>query len=101
MRFRADDRDHGLRRVSSVTRWLAAGAVALVGALSAMVAQAVPGASAPTTSPQQPAASPVTAVPQSSSPSLATDPNAADPGLRPAPPPVATRRQSVVSSGGS
>src|ERR1700730_12332205 len=48
MRHRTSDRDGGLRRVSSLTRWLTAGAVALVGVLSAIVAQAVPGSSSGT-----------------------------------------------------
>ena len=51
MRFRPIDRDDGLRRVSRLTRWFAAGAVALIGGLSAVVAQALPGATSTSGSP--------------------------------------------------
>jgi hypothetical protein len=100
MRFRATDRDVGLRRVSRLTRWLAGGAAALVGVFSAMVAQALPGASGTTTSPQQPATAGSPAAP-SASPPTTTDPSLNDPGLQPAPPPVQTPRRSVTRSGGS
>src|SRR4051794_19149639 len=39
----AAQRDDGLRRVSSLTRWLTAGAVVVGGAFTAAVARAVPG----------------------------------------------------------
>ena len=45
MRFRPTDRDDGLRRVSRLTRWLAAGGVALLGVFSGLVASALPGTS--------------------------------------------------------
>ncbi len=97
MRFGAHDRDAGLNRVSSVTRWLAAAALALVGALSALVAQALPGTSGaaatpPATSGQSPAAAPA------ASPSTTTT---TDPGLQPAPAPVPTHHRSVAQSGAS
>jgi hypothetical protein len=104
MRFRTTDRDVGLRRVSSLTRWVVGGAVALVGLLSAMVSQALPGASGTTTSSQQPATAaspaaaptspPTTAAPSSSS-------SSSDTSLQPAPPPVVTHQRSVARSGGS
>jgi hypothetical protein len=107
MRFRTTDRDVGLRRVSSLTRWVVGGAVALVGLLSAMVSQALPGASGTTTSSQQPATAaspaaaptspPTTAAPSSSSSSSSSS----DTSLQPAPPPVVTHQRSVARSGGS
>jgi hypothetical protein len=100
MRFRTTDRDVGLRRVSNLTRWVVGGAVALVGLLSAMVSQALPGASGTTTSSQQPAtaASPA-AAPTSPPPTAA--PSSSDTSLQPAPPPVVTQHRSVARSGGS
>jgi hypothetical protein len=100
MRFRTTDRDVGLRRVSNLTRWVVGGAVALVGLLSAMVSQALPGASGTTTSSQQPAtaASPA-AAPTSPPPTAA--PSSSDTSLQPAPPPVVTHHRSVARSGGS
>ena len=43
MRNRAAARDEGLRRVSSLTRWVAAGAIALAGAMSLVTARILPG----------------------------------------------------------
>jgi hypothetical protein len=43
MGFGTDDRDRGFRRISTVTKWLAAGAVGLVGVFSAWAAGAIPG----------------------------------------------------------
>ena len=102
MRFRATDRDVGLRRVSNLTRWVVGGAVALVGLLSAMVSQALPGASGTTTSSQQPAtaASPA-AAPSSPTPTAAPSSSSSDTSLQPAPPPVVTHQRSVARSGGS
>jgi hypothetical protein len=104
MRFRTTDRDVGLRRVSNLTRWVVGGAVALVGLLSAMVSQALPGASGTTTSSQQPAtaASPA-AAPSSPTPTAApsSSSNSSDTSLQPAPPPVVTHQRSVARSGGS
>jgi hypothetical protein len=104
MRFRTTDRDVGLRRVSSLTRWLVGGAAALVGVFSAMVAQALPGASGTTASPQQPATAGSPATPsanQPTSPPTTADPSLSDPSLQPAPPPVQTSHRSVTRSGGS
>ncbi len=98
MRFRTTDRDIGLRRVSNLTRWVAGGAVALVGLLSAMVSQALPGASGTTTSPQQPATAASPAAAPTSPPTTAAP---SDTSLQPAPPPVVTHHRSVARSGGS
>jgi hypothetical protein len=43
MGFGTDDRERGFRRISTVTKWLAAGAVGLVGVFSAWAAGAIPG----------------------------------------------------------
>ena len=48
-RFGSHDRDRGLRRVSSVTKWLVAGSVAAVGVVTGVVAAAAPGSSRSTT----------------------------------------------------
>ena len=107
MRFRPTDRDSGLRRVSSLTRWLVGGAVALIGVLSAMVASALPGASGTATSSPQPSvattpsSTPDTSTAQPASPPATSAPSVTDPNLQPAPPPVVTRHHSVASSGGS
>ena len=100
MRFGTRDRDAGLRRVSSLTRWLAAGAAALVGALSALVAQALPGVSGAAATPSSPPATPGTApaAPPSTQPSTTTT---TDPGLQPAPAPLPTHHHSVARSGAS
>jgi hypothetical protein len=95
MRFRPIDRDDGLRRVSRLTRWFAAGAVALIGGLSAVVAQALPGATSTSGSPS-PSATPATSPVQSTSPPATSDPN-----LQPAPAPVITHHHSVATSGGT
>lgn len=104
MRFRTTDRDVGLRRVSSLTRWSIGGAAALVGVLSAMVAQALPGASGTTTAPQPGAATGSPSAPSAAQP--ATPPTTAAPSVndtpvQPAPPPVVTQHHSVTRSGGS
>ena len=104
MRFRPIDRDDGLRRVSRLTRWLAGGAVALLGALSAVVASALPGTSGTASSSQQPTVATAPSSTPSSSASQPSSPpatSAPDPNLQPAPPPVVSRHSSVASSGGS
>jgi cytoskeletal protein RodZ len=116
MRFGTRDRDVGLQRVSRLTRWLVAGTVGLVGVLSAVVAQALPGNSgtsaATTGSPSGATASPSAPAPTPTSPTTTQDPglsggssgsssSSSDPNLTPSPPPVSTRHQSVASSGGS
>src|ERR1017187_3309755 len=116
MRFGTRDRDVGLQRVSRLTRWLVAGTVGLVGVLSAVVAQALPGNSgtsaATTGSPSGATASPSASAPAPTptSPTTTQDPglsggssgsssSSSDPNLPPSPPPVSTRHQSVASSG--
>ncbi len=104
MRHRATDRDDGLRRVSRMTRWLTAGAVALVGALSAVVAQAIPGTSgsASTTPPSSSGSSaPTQATPAPSTTTTTLDPSLNDPNLQPAPAPVPTTHHHAVTSGGT
>jgi hypothetical protein len=101
MRHRTSDRDGGLRRVSHLTRWLTAGAVALVGVLSAIVAQAVPGSSSGTATTPTPTGDVGTApAPATTQPTRppATSPSVTDPGLQPAPAPVPTPRRSVAHS---
>ena len=107
MRFRPTDRDAGLRRVSRMTRWIAAGAVALIGGLSALVAQAIPGAggsTAPTPAggtATTPSTAPATSPAQPTSPPATSQPATIDPNLQPAPPPVITPHHSVATSGGT
>ena len=106
MRFRPIDRDDGLRRVSRLTRWFAAGAVALIGGLSAVLAQAIPGASGTTSTPAPPGGAPVPATTPSTSPATSpvqptSPPATSDPTLQPAPPPVVTHHHSVATSGGT
>jgi hypothetical protein len=102
MRFRPIDRDDGLRRVSRLTRWFAAGAVALIGGLSALVAQALPGASSTSSSPSPPSGASVPATTPATSPVQPTSPPAtSDPNFQPAPPPVVTHHPSVATSGGT
>jgi hypothetical protein len=100
MRFRTNDRDVGLRRVSTLTRGLIGGAVALVGVFSAMVAQALPGASGTAATPQ-PAATTGSPAAQPASPPTTAAPSGNDTPLQPAPPPVVTQHHSVARSGGS
>jgi hypothetical protein len=105
MRFRPIDRDEGLRRVSRLTRWFAAGAVALIGGLSAVVAQALPGASSASSSPS-PSGAPVPATTPSTTPATSpvqstSPPATSDPNLQPAPAPVITHHHSVATSGGT
>jgi hypothetical protein len=102
MRFRTTDRDVGLRRVSSLTRWSIGSAAALVGVLSAMVAQALPGASGTTTQPAATTGSPsAPSAAQPASPPTTAAPSVNDTPLQPAPPPVVTNHHSVTRSGGS
>jgi hypothetical protein len=99
MRFGTRDRDAGLRRVSSMTRWLAGGAVALVGALSALVAQALPGTSgAAATPPSSPASG---SAPTATSPAPSTTTTTTDPGLQPAPAPVQAPTHHHAAQSGS
>jgi hypothetical protein len=105
MRFRPTDRDDGLRRVSRMTRWIAAGAVALIGGLSALVAHAIPGAGGTSASPPAggspaPAATPST-TPETSPVQPTNPPATIDPNLQQAPPPVPTHHNSVATSGGT
>ena len=104
MRFRPIDRDMGLRRVSRLTTGLAAGAVALIGGLSALVAQAIPGSSGTTTAPTPaspaPAATPGT-TPMTSPVQPTSPPATSDPNFQPAPAPVVSPHHSVATSGGT
>jgi hypothetical protein len=97
----AANRDAGLRRISRTTRWLAGGAVALMGTLAAVAAYATPGKAVPPR-----------AVPSTSATTAPSEPNAStapvpstrpqDGGLQPpAQPPVRTHRQPSVASGGT
>jgi hypothetical protein len=89
-------RDLGLRRVSRLTRWLAAGGVAFTGMFAVMVAKAQPGKSATTGSQ---AASQVQTSPSADSGQPSSQDN---PGLQaPQLPPVATGGSGQVVSGGS
>jgi hypothetical protein len=107
MRFRPTDRDDGLRRVSRLTRWLAGGALALIGGLSALVAQALPGASGTTAAPTSSGGSPVLPTTPSTAPATAppvqstSPPATSDPNFQPAPAPVITHHHSVATSGGT
>jgi hypothetical protein len=89
-------RDEGLRRVSALTRWTAAGAIVTAGALSAIAAKAIPGKKA--------SATPAGATEQSQPPPSVTgaDANQGDGAL--APPvqlPARTGGRGSVVSGAS
>jgi hypothetical protein len=120
--FGANDRDSGLRRVSRVTKWLVAGSVAAIGAVTAVVAQAAPGSSrTPAPAPNGPATStPATGGPDANSPATTpsttplTSPATPPPSVRTTPttqppltdppftdPPLPPVRHHHVSSGGS
>ena len=61
---RSVDRDTGMRRISTTTRWLAGIGVGLVGALSLFFASRAPSGSSATPTPATaPATAPVTATP--------------------------------------
>jgi hypothetical protein len=119
-RFGSNDRDRGLRRVSTVTKWLAAGSVAAVGALTAVVAAAAPGTSRSST-PNDSGASASSGASTSSggnsgtgSTPTTTQPRVVDPGtdltpsapddngfVPPTDPPIRIHRRPVTNSGGS
>jgi hypothetical protein len=104
MRFGPADRDIELRRVSRLTRWLIAGTVGLVGVLSALVAQALPGSSASSTPGSATASPPASSTPSPTAPTLGpsvTEPSGGGSNLTPSAPPVPTRHRSVTRSGGS
>jgi hypothetical protein len=105
---RAELRDQGLRRVSSLTRWIAAGAVAGAGVLSLATARLLPGAKAHTAVSTNPAtlapATSATVDPTMPDPGTAqnTDPTLTDPTLSPpVAPPHRTRLPTRVVSGAS
>ena len=109
---RAELRDQGLRRVSTLTRWIAAGAVAGAGVLSLATARLLPGTTkqartAVTTNPPpaDPApADPTLTAPATPDPATAqnTDPALTDPALSPpVAPPRRTRLPSRIVSGAS
>jgi hypothetical protein len=95
------NRDSGLRRISRTTRWLAGGAVALMGALSAVAAYAAPGKS--TSSPsQQPTSSTTTPSTSSTPATRVPDTSSQTGGLQPpSQPPVRTHHSPSVQSGGT
>ena len=85
-------RDSGLRRVSRITRWIAAAGVALTGMFAVMVAKAQPGKTATNQSPA--AGTQGTTTPATTSQDTS--------GLQPPVlPPVASRGSGQVVSGGS
>lgn len=92
-------RDRGLDHLGRATRWVTAGAIVLVGVLSAVVAKTLPGRSVST------GQTGGTVAPQTSGPaSQATDPSTGAPGLQApqqAPSPVQVPTPPPVLSGGS
>jgi hypothetical protein len=95
-------RDEGLRRASTLTKWIGVGAVTLVGALAGFVAQAKPGRASTgqsgggKTQAASPSASPSNSV-QPLASGGASSPVPAPPPLPPAPAPSS----SGIVSGGS
>ena len=85
---RAQVRDDGLRRVSSITRWVAAAGVAGTAFLAGIVYKAAPGRAASTTAP-------------TGSNATVTDPNSAGGGFQPSQAPVPVQQVPIVRSGGS
>jgi len=115
-RFGSDDRDRGLRRVSSVTKWLVAGSVAVVGVVTGVVAAAAPGSSRSTTPSNSGTSSgtqdsgnagtgttPTTSQPRVVDPGTDITPSAPDDNgfVPPTDPPVRIHRRPVTNSGGS
>jgi hypothetical protein len=116
-RFGSHDRDRGLRRVSSITKWLVAGSVAAVGVVTGVVAAAAPGSSRSTTpsNSTNPASgdvgsgnagtgsTPTTTQPRVVDPGPAITPTAPDDNgfVPPTDPPVRIHRRPVTNSGGS
>jgi hypothetical protein len=104
-------RDRGLRRVSTATRWIAGGSLALTGAFAAVVARAVPGRAASTGPAATTVPAPATTTPASTGgdggASATSSDGAASSGsattLTPptAPPTTAYQAPAQVSSGGS
>lgn len=99
-------RDHGLRRINRLTRWITAGAVAAAAALGGVYTHLLPGhsaASAPTTSPARQHQTP--SAPTSTHPGEADD-EGDDGGSAPTPqppaqPPAATHQQPQTTTGAS
>ncbi len=97
-------RDDGLRRISTVTRWVAAGGIVVAGLLAAAVAKAAPGRSSPasSSSPTSPSSPPPSAPGDQSQLQQPSVPDQGSAGLSPpAEPPLHSRRGGSVSSGGS
>jgi hypothetical protein len=105
-------RDRGLRRVSTATRWIAGGSLALTGAFAAVVARAVPGRAASTGSAATTVPVPATTTPSSTGGDGGSSATSSDDGgtssgsattLTPptAPPTTAYQAPAQVSSGGS
>lgn len=100
----AADRDSGLRRISKTTRWLAGGAVALMGVLSAVAAYAAPGksTSSPSQQPTNTTTTPSTSSTSSTPTTRVPDTSSQNGGLQPpTQPPVRTHRSPSVQSGGT
>jgi hypothetical protein len=88
-------RDDGLRRLSSVTRWVAAGGIAVAGVLSGLVAHAQPGRASASTQP-------ATVVPPSRGDEPSADDNQGFSELQPpAQNPASSNGPPVVVSGAS
>ncbi|HLY83693.1 MAG TPA: hypothetical protein VKQ71_11940 [Acidimicrobiales bacterium] len=101
-------RDAGLHRISSLTRWIAAGAIVMAGALSAIAARALPGKKASATpagatDPGQPPSS----IGQDTAGQSSADPGSANLGsgglVPPTQPPASGRGhgRAAVASGSS
>ncbi|MCH5672046.1 hypothetical protein [Streptomyces gilvus] len=99
-------RDHGLRRINRLTRWITVAAVAAAAALGGVYTHLLPGhsaASAPTTSP---ASQPRTPSATTSTQHGEGDDEGGDDGAAPAPqppaqPPAATQQQPHTTTGAS
>jgi hypothetical protein len=98
-------RDAGLRRASTLTKWIGVGAVALMGAFAGFVAQAKPGRSTGSTQAatnRNGSASAPTLSDQADNAATSTDDGSSSPTLAPPPaPPAPASTPAPVVSGGS
>lgn len=106
MRHSRSARDQGLRRVSTITRWIAGVAVALTGLITVWEAQAVhhAGASTPAVvqTPSTSGPSPSSGAGSGSNATVPTSPSGSDGTLQaPDTTPLPTDRQPAATSGGS